>query len=626
MMRSLLLVAVGLGCAAPAAHGAVAGPVRAGTGMGPGAVTAVSVLPGPGRAQVVIDVSGTVSVQDFTLKNPDRLVVDLTGAALKAPIVEYDGANRGGITNIRYAQFRPDVVRVVLQLDGLKDYQVDYADGAVTVSLGTDQRFAAWTSGDGSWARQVAQAAAAASPEPAAEKPAAYASYEAGQQLPQSQQPAITATWDNASISDVIAGFAAFSGQTIIVGRGVTGTVTATVKNQPWDVAFDEVLRAQGLSARTDYPGIIRVDDQATLAKMDSVEPLKTNIYRINYARATALVPALDGIKTSRGKIVADTATNSLIVTDLESRMSNYDDFLKALDVPTPQVSIQTKLVFVDRTDLENLGLQYDLGSPTQFFNNLVQRGNPASSQPVDTNGDGIPDAVQPTQFYSPSDPPVIDLGGNSLSAVANADQSVPGAALRLIFSTAIGNFNLTSFLQALESVQLADLEAEPLVSTADNTEANVLVGERTPIRVIDVNAQGGGTTNVPRATTQIVPTGITLTVTPHVTNNRQVQMQLHAENSSVATAPGDIGITFKTQQADTRLMVADGETAVIGGLTVTQITVAKTGIPFLVDLPVLGRIFGFTSRQEERRDLLILVTPHIVDQIPAASSPSDRP
>ena len=619
MMRSLLLVAVGLGCAVP---GAVADPVRAGNAMGPGEVTAVSVLPGPGRAQVVIDVSGNVSVQDFTLKNPDRLVVDLTGASLRAPIVEYDGQNRGGITNIRYAQFRPDIVRVVLQLEQLKDYQVDYADGAVTISLGTDRRFAAWTSGDGSWARQLAAAAAAQSPKPPTEAPVAF---ESGQQLPQSQQPAITATWDNASISDVIAGFAAFSGKTIIVGKGVTGTVTATVKNQPWDVALDEVLRSQGLSAVEDYPGIIRVDDQATLAKMDSVQPLKTNIYRINYARAAALVPALDGIKTARGKIVADTATNSLIVTDLESRMGNYDDFIKALDVPTPQVSIQTKLVFVDRTDLENLGLQYDLGSQTQFFNNLVQRGIPSSAQPVSTNGSGVPNAVAPTQFYTPTDPPVIDLGGNSLSAVANADQSIPGAALRLIFSTAIGNFNLTSFLQALENVQLADLEAEPLISTADNTQANVLVGERTPLRIIDVNAQGGGTNNVPRATVQIVPTGISLTVTPHVTNNRQVQMQLHAENSSVATAPGDIGFTFKTQQADSRLMVPDGETAVIGGLTVTQITVAKTGIPFLVDLPVLGRIFGFTSRQEERRDLLILVTPHIVDQLPAATSPSDR-
>jgi type IV pilus assembly protein PilQ len=90
--------------------------------------------------------------------------------------------------------------------------------------------------------------------------------------------------------------------------------------------------------------------------------------------------------------------------------------------------------------------------------------------------------------------------------------------------------------------------------------------------------------------------------------------MQIHAENSQVAAAPVDIGFTFQTQEADNQILVNDGETAVIGGLTVTQVTVVKTGIPFLVDLPIVGRAFGFTRRQEDRRDLLILVTPHIID------------
>jgi type IV pilus assembly protein PilQ len=570
---------------------------------------------------VVIDVAGSVSVQDFTLRNPDRLVIDLTGASLRAPYMQYDGQNRGGILNVRYAQFRPDVVRIVLDLEHLTDYQVDHANGSVTVSLGTDRTFAAWSSGDASWAASLARLAAARDAEPApAAKP---------QQSQQraSQQPTITASWDGASISDVIAGFAAFSGQTIIVGKAVTGTVTATVKNQPWDIAFDQILQSQGLAAKSDYPGIIRVDDQATLAKADSTEPLNTTITRINYARAASLVPALDGIKTSRGKIAADTATNSLIITDVDSRLPLYQNFISQLDVRTPQVSIQTKLVFVDRTDLEDMGIKYDLGSPTQFFNQLVARGDPKSAQPVDTNGDGIPDAVQPTENFNPSDV-IIDLGGNSLSAIANADASVTGAALKLIFSTAIGNFNLTSFLEALEQVQLADLEAKPLVTTADNTQAYILVGERTPIRVIDVSAVGGGATsqNVPRASVRDQTTGITLRVTPHVTSNRQVSMQLHAENSSIATAPGDIGITFQTQEAENHILVNDGETAVIGGLTVTQVTVSKQGIPFLVDLPVLGRIFGFTSRKEQRRDLLILVTPHIVDDVPGATASPDRP
>jgi type IV pilus assembly protein PilQ len=626
MMRSLLLAAAGFGLGpfqpllgTDLAGAALAAPHAL---AGPGEVTAVSVLPGPGRAQVIIEVAGNVTVQDFTLKSPDRLVIDVTGAHLAAPYVEYDGQNRGGIVNIRYAQFRPDVVRIVLQMEHLTDYQVDYANGAVTVSLGTDRSFAAWSSGNGNWAKQLAQEAAAQVRSVASTAPPGAAAPGAQTQQPPSQQPAITATWDGASISDVIAGFASFSGKTIIVGKSVTGTITATVKNQPWDIALQQILQAQGLAAREDYPGIIRVDDRAALAKLDSIEPLATNIYRINFARAAGLIPALDAIKTTPGKISADTATNSLIITDLESRIPNYADFLKQLDVKIPQVSIQTKLVFVDRTDLENLGLKYDLGSPTQFFNTLVQRGDPASAKPVSTNGSGIPDAVRPTTFFKPTDPPIIDLGGNSIAAVANAEATVAAAALKLIFSTAVGNFDLTTFLEALARVDLADFEAEPVISTVDNNQATVLVGERTPIRVIDVasGVAGGATT---RATTQIQPTGITLQVTPHVTNNRLVLMSIHAENSSIAAAPGDLGFTFKTQEATSRVLVADGETAVIGGLTVTDISVSKSGIPFLVDLPIVGRMFGFTNRREERRDLLILVTPRIVDD--ASAPPPER-
>jgi type II secretory pathway component GspD/PulD (secretin) len=94
--------------------------------------------------------------------------------------------------------------------------------------------------------------------------------------------------------------------------------------------------------------------------------------------------------------------------------------------------------------------------------------------------------------------------------------------------------------------------------------------------------------------------------------------MEVHAERSSVQPASVDIGFTLQTQQADNQILVSDGETAVIGGLTVTQVLVTKTGIPFLVDLPILGKLFGFTHQEETRRDLLILITPHIIDDLVA--------
>jgi type IV pilus assembly protein PilQ len=602
MMRFLLLAAATLPLAAPRAL------------AGPGEVTAVRVLSGPGRVEVVIEVRGGVRVQDFVLRNPDRLVIDVQGATLAAPRVAYDGQNRGGVINVRYAQFSRDVVRIVLELERLQGYEIQQAEDAIRVFFGTDRTFAGWSSSDLGWLREAAVREAAVR-RAALER--------AEQQLPQSQQPAITVSYDNANISDVIAGFAAFSGKSIIVGKDVQATVTATITNQPWDIALQQILQAQGLSAREDYPGIIRVDAPQTLAQLDSIEPLVTQVFRINYATAADLVAPLGAIQSPRGKIVADPGTNSLIVTDTRERVERYEQMIRQLDVRTPQVAIQTRLVFVDRSDLENLGVKYDLGSPNQFFNRLVQRRDPSTAKPVDTDGDGVPDAVQPTDFFKPEQT-VIDLGGNSLSALANAEATIPQAALRLIFSTAIGNFNLTSFVEALEEVQLADLQAEPLISTADNTEARILVGERTPIRVIDVSAVGGTGANVPRATVDYQETGIKLTVTPHVTNDRRVLMDIRAENSSVQPAPGDLGFTFQTQEALAKLLVNDGETAVIGGLTVTEIRVSKTGIPFLVDLPLIGRIFGFTSRRETRRDLLILVTPHIVDQ-PADSEAGRR-
>jgi type IV pilus assembly protein PilQ len=591
MKRSLVLAA-GLLLAASRAY------------AGPGEVKAVSVLPAPGRAEVVIDVAGSVGYQDFTLAGPARLVVDITGATLTATRAVYDGVNRGGILDVRYSQYRDDVVRVVIELDALRDYTIVRTEGTVRVSLGSDQTFAAWSSLE---PRALAAAATGTSASPyAADVPTTPAA------VAQSQQPRITVIYDSASIADVMSNLAAFSGRSIVLGKSVQGTVTAEIKNQPWDIAFQAILSSQGLSAVEEESGIIRVDNPAILAQRDSLEPLTTKLVRVNYVRASALLPAIGAVLSGRGKVVADTSSNSLILTDVESRIERDSVFVSRLDIRTAQIAIQAKLIFVDRTDIENLGLRYDLGTSGQFFNKLVARPDPATAEGVDINGDGVPDIVK-TELYD-KETTVVDLGGNALSGIANADAVIPSPALNLIFSTALGGYSLTTFLEALQRVELADLQAEPTISTADNTEAQILVGEKTPIRVIDVSSPQGGGNNVPRAVTQIVETGIILKVTPHVTSSRQILMRIHAENSSIRVAPADLGYTFQTQEADNQILVNDGETAVIGGLTVTQLTVSKTGIPFLVDLPIIGGLFGFTQRQEQRRDLLILVTPHVID------------
>jgi len=132
-MKALARVALLLAVVAPRA---LAGTT---TGGRDGEVRGVSVLPATGKVEVVIDLQGAALVQDFTLSNPARLVIDLQGTRLTAPVALYDGQNRGGVRNVRYAQFKPDVVRVVIDLDALKDYQIERAAGQVRIRIGTER-------------------------------------------------------------------------------------------------------------------------------------------------------------------------------------------------------------------------------------------------------------------------------------------------------------------------------------------------------------------------------------------------------------------------------------------------------------------------------------------------------
>jgi type IV pilus assembly protein PilQ len=579
-----------------------------------GDVLGISVLPAPGRAEVVIDVRGSVEVTDFVLRNPARLVLDLSEARLVAPSLAYDGVNRAGIRGLRYSQFRPGVVRVVVELDEARDYQVSQQDNAVRVTFEAAQSFAAWPAGTPVEASRGADLPVAIPAAPRAAPAGRSASVLPPAAPAAAQQARSTFNFYQASIEEVVANFAAFSGRSIITGRGVTGSVTAEVKDQPWDVAFYAILASQGLAA-TELPGgIIRVDSRANLVSQDSTEPLTTRRVKINYARATALVSSVQAVLTpTRGRVAPDTTTNSIIITDLRSRIDTVETFVRSLDVRTAQVAIQAKIIFVDRTDLENLGLQYDLGTANQFYNQLIQRPNYVAD----------PTGATP---YDPSQV-VIDVGGSAVAAVANAKSKfADNSALQLVYSTVIGNFSLSTFLEALQQVQLADVQAEPQMTVVDNQLANLFVGERTPVRTIDASAQGtggvGGT--AVRAVTQLIPTGIILQVTPHVVQgSREVMMEIHAERSAVTpSAIAEIGAIFSSQEATTQLLVRDGETAVIGGMTVTDVTVSKSGIPFLVDLPVIGRLFGYRTSKEQRRDLLILVTPHIVDDLNANEQP----
>jgi type II secretory pathway component GspD/PulD (secretin) len=301
--------------------------------------------------------------------------------------------------------------------------------------------------------------------------------------------------------------------------------------------------------------------------------------------------------------VTSDSLTNSLSITDIPANLDELESYARSIDLRQPQVNIKAKIILVDRTQLEGLGLRYDLGGQSQYFNSVVTRlDSSGQSQSADVNK--------------------IALGGNQISAIANAAARVPSAALQLVYSTAIGGFDFTSFLEALQQVSLLDVQAEPSASVLNNRTANLTAGTQVPIRVIDASSGASASGSFPRATVRIQETGIILNVTPQVTANGQIQMRVHVENSDVQDLGGDIGAVFPRQSVDNEVLVADGETAVMGGLTQTTVRLSKSGIPLLVDLPLIGKLFGVTQRTEAKRDLLILITPHIIDD---GQQPSDQ-
>ena len=469
----------------------------------PGAVTALSVVPGSGHADVVVAVEGkAIEIIDFTLESPHRIVVDLKGATLGMPAPFYDKVTRGGITNVRMAQWKPDVVRIVLDIDGPRDYTVVRGEHDVRVAVNGPSAFAAWRSDRGASAGVVtdlsvtpstesaravrAARPAAGGPAAGSEQPVKVAARKAAEPQ-QSQEPRISVDFEDTEIRDVITSFAVFSGRTIVVGKSVSGLVTASIKDQPWDVALRSILQSQGLNALEDATGIITVDSYSNIADRAKVEPLFTHVIAVNYAKAETMANTVKSLLgagcggggerrrawrsrrpsppdattcSARGSASFDEKTNTVIITETPARLADIESYIHDLDIRTPQVSIKAKIISVDRTATEQLGLSYDLGSATTFQNTLVTRFiDAAGTQPV------------PGTYR-------VNLTGDGLAGVANASrQYQSSSALSLLYNMTLGGFNLTSFLDAMSQQQLTDVQAEPSVTTVDNKEALLFAG-----------------------------------------------------------------------------------------------------------------------------------------------------
>ncbi len=402
--------------------------------------------------------------------------------------------------------------------------------------------------------------------------------------IPESEP--ISMDFQNADIRTVLRSFSVYSDKNIIAGSEVKGPVTVHLEDVPWRKALDVVLKANGYAAMEES-GVIRVarwdqflneDIKINEAerKREDLIPLTTRIVDVSFAQAEEMIMPLEGILSRRGVLEVDDRTNSVIVSDIPIRVDEIAALVRKLDNPTPQVEITAKLVDLDARVTRELGIKW--------------------------SADGVTIPGIQGEFNA-----AVDVTGQmEATSTTQTAVSQPKAELSVgKISGPNGSFEAT--INALESQNKATIISNPTITTMNNREAIIIVGKKIPLIVSD---EAGN------PITQLTTVGIQMRVTPHVNSETgEITMALHTEVSdlsSQATVQG--GIIIVTAEADTRVMVKNGETAVIGGLIRDNDSIYESGIPVLRSLPLIGRFFGSKSKVSEKRELLIFVTPRIVE------------
>ena len=409
---------------------------------------------------------------------------------------------------------------------------------------------------------------------------------------------------DGADLRTVLRAIAEFSGRNIVLGNNARGVVRIQLKNVAWQDALKAVLRANGLDYVEDG-AVIRVDDASKLnaekveretanARTLELVPLETRIVKLNYANAAELTAPLGSSLSKRGSVQVEKRTNSLIITDLPSNLDAVSQMALQLDSQTPQIEITAKLVDVDASAIQSIGVVWNHGIvKSQFF----------------VDGTGKPISLAPA--VSPS-------GNEVLGGGVNTPVGAPAARVTVGLFEKWGD--LEAQLQMLASQNKANIISNPRITTVDNREAKIIVGQKIPLIVQDVAGN---------PVSQLQTVGIQLKVTPHLTSEKKIIMDLHPEVSDLASgATVQGGLIINTSEADTRVMVDDGQTAVIGGLIRTNETLVHFGIPILKDIPLVGLLFSSKSTSKQNRELIIFVTPKLVADVAAvdtAPKPEDK-
>ncbi|MCE0723116.1 type IV pilus secretin PilQ [Legionella resiliens] len=409
----------------------------------------------------------------------------------------------------------------------------------------------------------------------------------------------ISLNFQNISIRAVLQLLADFTGINIVVSDKVEGNITLRLNNIPWDQALDIILTTQGLAKR-QTGNVILIDYKASFDKMEAeelktqraiqkLEPVRSELIQINYAKATDLAILIkdkqNSLLSDKGRVSVDTRTNTLWVQDSGTRINEVRELITQLDVPVKQVLIEARIVEVTKDFAQDLGIRWGVSRPTHLSGTLA-------------GANQLAQGVAPANVVPFTDRLNLDL-------VAAPITGVPPASVGIALAKLGDNILLDLELSALESEGLAELISSPRLITANQQPAVIESGQEIPYQ----EATSSGATAV--AFKKAV---LSLKVTPQITPDSKVLMELKINQDNALPNLTFNGVpVIATKEIQTNVLVSNGQTIVLGGIYQQDKSKTINRVPFFGQLPVVGNLFKNTQIALRNDELLIFITPKII-------------
>src|SRR5579862_3707235 len=398
-----------------------------------------------------------------------------------------------------------------------------------------------------------------------------------------------------ADLRAVLRSFSEISGLNMVIDPAVNGTVDVALRDVPWDQALDIILTANKLGYVVDGT-IVRIaplgtlaDEQTQKRKLEDEKALAGDLLsqsrRLSYAKAAELEPLLTKQLSQRGTFTMDPRTNTIIIRDLEPRVTAAMDLVTLLDRPQPQVEIEARIIQTNKSFARQLGIQWGF------------------------NGQASPALGNQTPFAFPNSVGVNGAAVGAVGTPANTAVALPApsggtSGVHLALGSINGAFNLDATLTALETSGNARILSTPRVTTQNNIAAEMTQGTQIPIQTSANNT----------VSVTFKDAALSLKVTPQIPAADTVIMLINLENSQPDFTRAVNGTPpINTQRATTTVLVADGQTTVIGGVFVTNEQMSQDRTPGLGTIPLLRWLFKRDANSTSDQELLIFITPRIV-------------